>query len=81
MNDPSPNHRPPAEPIFEELGIVRDARNLFHQVVEQVLVAADLAALPRSTRCGACSPDSDDRGGAAPPHAGCSLPPICEHPP
>lgn len=50
MNDPSPDHRPPAEPIFEELGIVRDARNLFHQVVEQVLVAADLAALPHHQR-------------------------------
>lgn len=50
MHDPSPASRPPAEPIFEELGIVRDPRSLFHQVVEQVLVAADLAALPHHQR-------------------------------
>lgn len=33
------------EAVFEELGIVKDPTNLFHQTVEQLLVAADLVGL------------------------------------
>ena len=42
--------RSPAESIFEEIGIVRDPANLFHQTIEQVLVAADLAGLQHHQR-------------------------------
>src|SRR5215470_12870427 len=31
--------------VFEELEIVRDPANLFHQTIEQVLIAADLVGL------------------------------------
>jgi glutamate dehydrogenase (NAD(P)+) len=50
MNTPNEPSRPASEPIFEELGIVRDARNLFHQTVDQVLVAADLVGLKHHQR-------------------------------
>ena len=42
--------RPASEPIFEELGLVRDARNLFHQTIDQVLVASDLVGLEHHQR-------------------------------
>ncbi|MHC4948224.1 MAG: Glu/Leu/Phe/Val family dehydrogenase [Planctomycetota bacterium] len=43
----SPEVRPPhlPEAVFEELEIVRDRANLFHQTIEQVLIAADLVGL------------------------------------
>lgn len=40
---PGPAHLPSA--VFEELEIVRDPSNLFHQTIEQVLIAADLVGL------------------------------------
>src|SRR5262245_33602353 len=34
-----------SEKVFEELEIVHDPTNLFHQTIEQVLIAADLVGL------------------------------------
>jgi glutamate dehydrogenase (NAD(P)+) len=39
----APPHLPTA--VFEELEIVRDPANLFHQTIEQVLIAADLIGM------------------------------------
>ncbi len=40
---PSPPHLPSA--VFEELEIVRDPANLFHQTIEQILIAAELIGM------------------------------------
>jgi glutamate dehydrogenase (NAD(P)+) len=40
---PQPPHLPLA--VFEELEIVRDPANLFHQTIEQVLISADLVGM------------------------------------
>ena len=40
---PAPGHLPLA--VFKELEIVRDPKNLFHQTIEQVLIAAELVGL------------------------------------
>ncbi len=39
----APAHLPAA--VFEELEIVKDGANLFHQTIEQVLIAAQLVGL------------------------------------
>jgi glutamate dehydrogenase (NAD(P)+) len=49
IDQPDPA-RSPAETVFEEVGIVRDPGNLYHQTMEQVLVAADLAGLQHHQR-------------------------------
>lgn len=61
MTDASvrPSQQPVSERILEELGIVRDARNPFHAVLEQVLSAADAVGLKHHQRIILAEPKSE----------------------
>ncbi len=56
MNPPTATESPAASPahlpsaVFEELEIVKDPANLFHQTIEQVLIAADLIGMRHHQR-------------------------------
>lgn len=61
MTDASvrPSQQPASERILEELGIVRDARNPFHTVLDQVLVAADAVGLKHHQQIILAQPKSE----------------------
>ena len=46
----TPEARASARRIFEEIGIVYDASNLYHQTMEQILIAADLIGMAHHQR-------------------------------
>lgn len=61
MSDASvrPSQQPASERILEELGIVRDLRNPFHAVLDQVLAAADAVGLKHHQRIILAQPKSE----------------------
>ncbi len=61
MTDASvrPSQQPAADRTFEELGIVRDPRNPFHAVLEQLLSAADAVGLKHHQRIILAQPKSE----------------------
>lgn len=54
-----PSQQPASERILEELGIVRDARNPFHTVLDQMLSAADAVGLKHHQRIILAQPKSE----------------------
>lgn len=61
MTDASvrPSQQPASERILEELGIVRDPRNPFHAVLEQLLVAAEAVGLKHHQKLILAQPKSE----------------------
>lgn len=54
-----PSQQPASERILEELGIVRDPRNPFHTVLDQLLVAADAVGLKHHQQLILAQPKSE----------------------
>lgn len=54
-----PSHQPESERILEELGIARDDRNPFHQLLEQLLVASDAVGLKHHQKLILAQPKSE----------------------
>lgn len=61
MSDASvrPTPQPESERILEELGIARDARNPFHQLLDQLLFAADAVGLKHHQKLILAQPKSE----------------------